>query len=178
MIERFHLIEDSKVLEANVHVEDPGAFTTSWDAIQRFRQYEAAVRKVPIERLAQLQSAPEGPLSESICAAAMKLRLSEIGVIALALLCTAAGPRAAMIIAYSPGQDITTPDGTSVFAPVGVGRGGDAVGLRIPPVPGVVLLALRMAARPLLPRLTSKLHGWNTRGSACRHYTVSCRLHR
>ena len=99
MIERFHLIEDSKVLEANVHVEDPGAFTTSWDAIQRFRQYEAAVRKVPIERLAQLQSAPEGPLSESICAAAMKLRLSEIGVIALALLCTAAGPCAAMIIA-------------------------------------------------------------------------------
>ena len=29
-------------LEANVHVEDPGAFTTPWDAIQRFRQYEAA----------------------------------------------------------------------------------------------------------------------------------------
>ena len=68
VIERFHLIEDGKVLEANVHVEDPGAFTMPWDAIQRFRQYEAAVRKLPIERLAQLASAPEGPMSELICA--------------------------------------------------------------------------------------------------------------
>ena len=68
VIERFHLIEDGKVLEANVHVEDPGAFTMPWDAIQRFRQYEAAARKLPIERLAQLASAPEGPMSELICA--------------------------------------------------------------------------------------------------------------
>jgi len=56
------------VLEANVHVEDPGAFTMPWDAIQRFRQYEAAVRKVPIERLAQLASGEEGPLTERSCA--------------------------------------------------------------------------------------------------------------
>jgi len=68
VIDRFHLIEDGTVLEANLHVEDPGAFTMPWDAIQRFRQYEAAVRKVPIERLAQLASEPEGPLSEHICA--------------------------------------------------------------------------------------------------------------
>jgi hypothetical protein len=68
VIERFHLIEDGKVLEANVRVEDPGAFTMPWDAIQRFRQYEAAVRKLPVERVAQLASAPEGPLSELICA--------------------------------------------------------------------------------------------------------------
>jgi hypothetical protein len=68
VIERFHLIEDGKVLEADVHVEDPGAFTMPWDAIQRFRQYEAAVRKVPVERLAQLASEPEGPLKEHICA--------------------------------------------------------------------------------------------------------------
>jgi len=68
VIERFRLIEDGKVLEANVHVEDPGAFTTPWNAIQLFRQYEAAVRQVPIERLAQLASAPEGPLTELICA--------------------------------------------------------------------------------------------------------------
>src|SRR5215468_7951079 len=51
VIERFHLIEDGKVLEANVHVEDPGAFTMPWDAIQRFRQYQAAVAKVPIEQI-------------------------------------------------------------------------------------------------------------------------------
>jgi len=68
VIERYHLIEGGQVLEANIHVEDPGAFTMPWDAIQRFRQYEAAVRKVPIERLAQLASAPEGPLQEMRCA--------------------------------------------------------------------------------------------------------------
>ena len=68
VIERFHLIENGNVLEANVHVEDPGAFTTPWDAIQRFRQYEAAVAKVPVHRLMQLASAPEGPLTEHICA--------------------------------------------------------------------------------------------------------------
>jgi hypothetical protein len=68
VIERFHLIEDGKVLEANVHVEDPGAFTMPWDAIQRYRQYEAAVRQMPIERIAQLASAPEGPLQEEVCA--------------------------------------------------------------------------------------------------------------
>jgi len=68
VIERVRLVEDGKVLEANVHVEDPGAFTTPWNAIQLFRQYEAAVRQVSIERLAQLASAPEGPLTELICA--------------------------------------------------------------------------------------------------------------
>ena len=59
---------DAKGIEVTVTVEDPGAFTMPWDAIQRYRQYEAAVRKVPIERLAQLASAPEGPLVEMNCA--------------------------------------------------------------------------------------------------------------
>jgi hypothetical protein len=68
VIERFRLIEDGNLLEANVRIEDPGAFTTPWSGIQRFRQYEAAVRQMPIERLAQLASAPEGPLRELICA--------------------------------------------------------------------------------------------------------------
>ena len=68
VIERFHLIEEGNVLQANIHIEDPGAFTMPWDAVQRFRQYEAAVRKVPIERLAQLASVQEGPLTEHVCA--------------------------------------------------------------------------------------------------------------
>ena len=68
VVERFHLVEDGKVLEANIHVEDPGAFTTPWNAIQLFRQYEAAVRQVPIERLTQLASGEEGPLIERTCA--------------------------------------------------------------------------------------------------------------
>jgi hypothetical protein len=68
VVERYHLIEGGQVLETNVHVEDPGTFTTPWNAIQRYRQFEAAVRKVPIERLAQLASVPEGPLTEMNCA--------------------------------------------------------------------------------------------------------------
>jgi hypothetical protein len=68
VIERLHLIEDGKVLEANVHVEDPGTFTMPWNAIQRFRQYEAAVRQMSVERITQLASAPEGPLTEMVCA--------------------------------------------------------------------------------------------------------------
>jgi hypothetical protein len=40
VIERFHMIDGGKTLEVNVHVEDPGAFTTPWDAIQRYRRVE------------------------------------------------------------------------------------------------------------------------------------------
>ena len=68
VIERFHLIEGGKTLEVNVHVEDPGAFMTPWDAIQRFRLFEATVAKVPVERLAVLATPAEGPLTEAICA--------------------------------------------------------------------------------------------------------------
>jgi hypothetical protein len=68
VVERFRLIEDGNVLEATVHVEDPGAFTTPWTGVQRFRQYEAAVRQMQVQGIAQLASAPEGPLQELICA--------------------------------------------------------------------------------------------------------------
>jgi hypothetical protein len=68
VIERFRLIENGEVLEANIRVDDPGTFTTPWNAIQRFRQYELAVRQMPVERIAQLASAPEDPLAELICA--------------------------------------------------------------------------------------------------------------
>src|SRR6185503_18425801 len=68
VVERYRLIEDGKVLEANIRVEDPGAFTMPWSGIQRFRQYEAAVRQMPIDRIAQLASQPEGPMYEQVCA--------------------------------------------------------------------------------------------------------------
>ena len=68
VVERFHLIEDGRVLEANLHVEDEGAFTMPWNAIERFRQYEAAVRKMSVERIAQLASVSEGAMKEMICA--------------------------------------------------------------------------------------------------------------
>jgi len=68
LVERFRLIEKGDILEVSVRVEDPGAFTTPWNATQRYRQYEAAVRQVPVENLAQLASGEEGPLIERTCA--------------------------------------------------------------------------------------------------------------
>jgi hypothetical protein len=39
VIERFRIVDD-KTLEVDVHVEDPGAFTTPWNAIQRYTHEE------------------------------------------------------------------------------------------------------------------------------------------
>jgi hypothetical protein len=50
VIERFHMVDNGRTLEVNVHVEDPGAFTTPWNAIQRYRRTSS------------------GPLSEVVCA--------------------------------------------------------------------------------------------------------------
>jgi len=50
VVERFRLIDGGKMLEVNVQVEDPGAFTTPWNAIQRYRRTNS------------------GPLSEVVCA--------------------------------------------------------------------------------------------------------------
>jgi hypothetical protein len=44
--ERFRLTNDDKTLEVNVHVEDPGAFTTPWDAIQRYRRVSAPFAEI------------------------------------------------------------------------------------------------------------------------------------
>ena len=38
--ERYHLIDGGKTLQVDVHVEDPGAFTQPWNAIQRYRRVE------------------------------------------------------------------------------------------------------------------------------------------
>src|SRR5579864_5176932 len=50
VVERFRLIDGGKTVEVNVHVEDPGAFTTPWNAIQRYRRTEG------------------GPMEEMVCA--------------------------------------------------------------------------------------------------------------
>jgi hypothetical protein len=68
VVERYRLTDNGSGLEATVHVEDPGAFTVPWSGIQRFRQYEAAVRKVGVGRIAQLASTVEGPMQELVCA--------------------------------------------------------------------------------------------------------------
>jgi len=36
VVERFQIIDGGKTLEVKIHVEDPGAFTTPWDASQRY----------------------------------------------------------------------------------------------------------------------------------------------
>ena len=50
VVERFKLVDGGKMLEDLITVDDPGAFTMPWSAVQRFRQ----VRR--------------GPMEESICA--------------------------------------------------------------------------------------------------------------
>jgi hypothetical protein len=50
VVERFKLMGDGKTLEVTVTVDDPGAFTTPWSAIQRYRRVET------------------GPMVEAICA--------------------------------------------------------------------------------------------------------------
>ena len=46
VIERFHMIEGGKTLEVDVRVEDPGAFTTPWNASQRYRRVDRPLSEV------------------------------------------------------------------------------------------------------------------------------------
>jgi len=50
VVERFRLVDGGKTLEVNAHMEDAGAFTTPWTAIQRYRRVE------------------QGPMAEMACA--------------------------------------------------------------------------------------------------------------
>ena len=40
VVERFRMIDGGKTMEVDIHVEDPGAFTTPWNAVQRFARFE------------------------------------------------------------------------------------------------------------------------------------------
>ncbi len=50
VVERFRIVDGGKALEVTAHVEDPGAFTMPWTALQRYRRVE------------------QGPLREQACA--------------------------------------------------------------------------------------------------------------
>jgi hypothetical protein len=53
VVERFQIVDGGKALNVSVHVEDPGAFTMPWNAVQRYR----------------LDQRPgEVPLHEMVCA--------------------------------------------------------------------------------------------------------------
>jgi hypothetical protein len=70
VIERFHLMEGGQVLEANVHVEDTGAFTTPWNAVQRYRRAEPKTSDNPliVANDGTSSAAIAGPMLESSCA--------------------------------------------------------------------------------------------------------------
>ena len=50
VVERFKLVDGGKTLQVLIEVEDPGAFTTKWRAVQRFKRWT------------------EGPMAPSACA--------------------------------------------------------------------------------------------------------------
>jgi hypothetical protein len=50
VVERFRMIDDGNMLEANIRIEDPGAFMMPWNAVQRWRRVQ------------------QGPMYERVCA--------------------------------------------------------------------------------------------------------------
>jgi hypothetical protein len=67
-VERFHMTNGGMTMEASLHVEDPGAFTTPWDAIQRYKRVEPGVAEAKKEDSALGSTADAGPILESSCA--------------------------------------------------------------------------------------------------------------
>ena len=49
VVERFRMIDDGKRMEVHITVDDPGAYTTTWTAIQRFRR---SIQQVDCRRAA------------------------------------------------------------------------------------------------------------------------------
>ena len=43
VVERFRMIDGDKTMQVDIHVEDPGAFTTPWNAVQRFARWDKSV---------------------------------------------------------------------------------------------------------------------------------------
>ena len=70
VVERFHMTDGGKFLEVDFHVEDPGAFTKPWDAIQRYKRVEPGVSEnvPPVDNDATSAVGLAGPLLEETCA--------------------------------------------------------------------------------------------------------------
>ena len=68
VVERIRMVDGGKGIEVNVNVEDPGAFTMPWNAVQRWRRVEPGVAEnnIPLNPLSS--STDAGPLIESVCA--------------------------------------------------------------------------------------------------------------
>jgi choline dehydrogenase len=50
VVERFKIVNGGEELEVKVHVEDPGAFTTPWNAVQRYRR-DQREQEVPLHEM-------------------------------------------------------------------------------------------------------------------------------
>jgi hypothetical protein len=68
VVERFHIIDAGKTLEVNLTVEDTGAFTMPWNAIQRYHRVEPGVAEnnEPFNPVSSSDTA--GPMLEASCA--------------------------------------------------------------------------------------------------------------
>ena len=62
VIERFHMTQGGRKLVADIHVEDPGAFTIPWNAVQRYALWH------PKSRESAADPRANGTFYESICA--------------------------------------------------------------------------------------------------------------
>jgi len=67
-VERFRMTQGGMGMEASLHVEDPGAFTTPWDAMQRYKRVQPGVAEPKEEANLLSSTADAGPLLESSCA--------------------------------------------------------------------------------------------------------------
>ena len=61
VVERYRIVDGGKALEVQVHVEDPGAFTMPWNAVQRYRRVDEKGKATDIRQMG-------GPLEEMSCA--------------------------------------------------------------------------------------------------------------
>jgi hypothetical protein len=67
-IERFHMTNGGMGMEVSLHVEDPGAFTTPWDALQRYKRVEPGIAEPKVENNLLGSTGEAGPILESSCA--------------------------------------------------------------------------------------------------------------
>ena len=68
--ERWHLVDGGRTLEVDIHVDDPGAFTLPWNAIQRYRRAEPQKSENALVAAndATTSAAVAGPMLEASCA--------------------------------------------------------------------------------------------------------------
>ena len=67
-VERFRMTDNGLHMEVSVHVEDPGAFTTPWNARQTYRRVEPVVAEPPNVFDVLSATSVAGPILEASCA--------------------------------------------------------------------------------------------------------------